>query len=418
MNAVRRHGVDVVLIALAIVVQTIPIDAGWLEHTYANGIYPALATTFVPLVNRVPFTLGDVFITLGGALLAIYWLVRRRRPGESAAGKLGALGLRTAAVLAVIVLWFNAAWALNYRRVPVVGRVAFDRARLTPANVSAFSAQIVAALNAAAPLAHARSESEPQMERALAQAFAPVVRRLGDRYAVVVSRPKATSFNRWFATAGIGGVWDPFAYETIVNSDFLPFERPFAIAHEWGHVAGFGDESDANLIAALTTLRSDDPFIRYSGLFWAYGFLPAGDRAKLALSPLVTADLRAAQARFERHYNPRIFALQWYLYDKYLRANRVGAGVVSYSLFVSVLVGTPLDRDGLPLVRLSSPRREVRAKPARVVREDRALRSGRQSQCGDGRAVRGVGVGNIGIVAAVHDSAARRLDLRRRRARA
>jgi hypothetical protein len=40
------------------------------------------------------------------------------------------------------------------------------------------------------------------------------------------------------------------------------------------------------------------------------------------------------------------------MYDKYLRANRVTAGVASYSLFVQVLVGTPLDADGLPLRRV------------------------------------------------------------------
>ena len=65
----------------------------------------------------------------------------------------------------------------------------------------------------------------------------------------------------------------------------------------------------------------------------------------------VEADLAAARRRFLSHYNPQIYAVQWALYDRYLRANRVAAGVVSYSLFVQVLVATPLDRDGLPLTR-------------------------------------------------------------------
>jgi hypothetical protein len=351
MNALRRHAVDVALVAAAALLQVVPLAPGWIENGYANGIYAGLARTFVPLSNGMPFAVGDaILIAIVGGLV-VYWVARLRRGPGSRLNRVAQALLRTAGVLAFVTLWFDCAWALNYRRVPVVQRVAFDPARLTPRNVEAFSAAIVADLNRTAPLAHARSEAEPELESALATAFAPVVLRLGDRYDVIVSRPKTTIFNWWFALAGIGGEWDPFAYETLLNAEFLPFERPFALAHEWGHVAGFGDESDANLIAALTTLRSKDALIHYSGLFWAYGFLPEEARRKLRVSPLVRADLAAASRRFLRRYNPRIYAFQWTMYDKYLRANRVTAGVVSYSLFVQVLAGTPLDRDGLPLAR-------------------------------------------------------------------
>lgn len=351
MRALHRFAPDLLLIAAAVVLQIAAVPARWIEEDYANGVYAGLARTFVPFANAVPFTIGDVIFAAIVLGIITYWIFGWRAGRGAWPGRAAVLLLRTAAVAACIVIWFDAAWALNYRRAPIVRRVAFDRTRLTPRDVAAFGARIVAELNATAPLAHAQHDTETQMEAALEGAFEPVVRRLGDRYDVIVSRPKSTIFDWWFGVAGIGGQWDPFAYETVLNAQFLPFERPFAIAHEWGHVAGFGDESDANLIAALTTMRAKDPFIRYSGLFWAYGFLPDGDRQAARLTPLVRADLAAARQRFFRTYNPHLYALQWYVYDKYLRANRVTAGVVSYSLFVQVLVGTPLDRDGLPLTR-------------------------------------------------------------------
>jgi hypothetical protein len=358
-----RFAPDVILITVALGLQIVALPAGWIENDYANGIYAGLARTFVPLANALPFTAGDGIFALIALGMIAAWIVGWRRGRGAWPGRVASLALHTAAVVAAIIIWFDAAWALNYRRAPIVRRVAFDPARLSARNVSAFSAEIVSALNATAPLAHARQETETDMERALAAAFEPVVRRLGDRYAVIVSRPKVTMFDGWFGMAGIGGQWDPFAYETVLNAQFLPFERPFAIAHEWGHVAGFGDESDANLIAALTTLRSKDPLIRYSGLFWAYGFLPDADRHAARLSPLVRADLAAARQRFMRTYNPRLYALQWYVYDKYLRANRVSAGVVSYTLFVQVLVGTPLDREGLPVATRTSDLFDTAARP-------------------------------------------------------
>jgi hypothetical protein len=352
MVALRRYGPDLVIILLAIVLQRFAFDPSWIEDGYANGVYAALAQTLVPMTNALPFTLTDLIF--GAIILGFVamWIVRLRRARGRRLIVLGELLLRTAAIAAVLAIWFDAAWGLNYRRAPVIARVAYDDARVTTPAVAAFAKSIVAELNATAPAAHLVHESDAEMREHLAAAFEPVVARLGDRWSVVVSRPK-TSFllDRWFAMAGIGGMWNPFSYETILNSEFLPFERPFALSHEWGHVAGFGDESDANLIAALTCLRSPDPFVRYSGLFWTYGFLPDDVRRDLAVSPLVLGDLRAAQHRFLQHYEAQLFTIQWFTYDKFLKANRVNAGVVSYSLFVRTIVGTPRDRDGLPLLR-------------------------------------------------------------------
>ena len=61
------------------------------------------------------------------------------------------------------------------------------------------------------------------------------------------------------------------------------------------------------------------------------------------------ADFNAGRDRFLRYYNPRLFRLSWGVYDHYLKANGVTGGIVSYSRFVQMIVGTTFDRDGLPL---------------------------------------------------------------------
>ena len=50
---------------------------------------------------------------------------------------------------------------------------------------------------------------------------------------------------------------DPFFLEVIVNPDVLPIERPFVVAHEWAHLAGYADESEANFVAWLTCAHGD-----------------------------------------------------------------------------------------------------------------------------------------------------------------
>jgi hypothetical protein len=362
---------DAALVALALLVTEAPWPAAVIERFYSNGLFAHLNATFVPLANAVPFAIGDVELTLAVLVPLALWIVRLRRARGRRVRTVLALTAHTAGYAAAIVLAFELLWALNYHRVPVAGRVDFDPARIDAASVSAFSDRIIGILNDDVVAAHTRAHSEtPDQTRAeLARDFAPVIARLGDVWPVAVTVPKTTVADRLYAMAGVGGQYDPWAFETLLAATFLPFEWPRALAHEWAHVAGFTDEGDANFIGTMTCLRSSDPLIRYSAAFWTYGELPAADRARTPIVPAVAADLAASNARFARYYNPRIFAISWHVYDRYLRASGVRAGVVSYSNDLRMLVGTRFDADGLPVALALAGERG--GEPARVLAQDR-----------------------------------------------
>ena len=347
----RALTIDAASIVLAFVVAGVPIPPATLEHVYSNGIYAHLNMALVPLSNAVPFAVGDLEAALVAALVIAGWTLTLRRARETRVRKVLLLCAHTAALAAAIVIAFNLLWGWNYRRAPVAARVDYVAARVTPAAVSAFADRIAAILNTDVEAAHARmrSESSAAMRAELARDFLPIVERLGDDWTPAVTVPKTTVAERLYEMAGVGGQYDPFAFETLLNATFLPFEVPRALAHEWSHAAGFGDEGDANLIGTLTCLRSTDPLIRYSGAYWTYGELPASDRRRIHLKPAVLADFAAGRERFERYYNPRLFAFSWNVYDRYLRANGVTGGVVSYSRYLQLLVGTAFDAGGLPI---------------------------------------------------------------------
>jgi hypothetical protein len=347
----RALAIDAALIVLAFVVTNAQIPAAAIEHVYANGAFAWMNAAFVPLSNALPFALGDLEAVLIIALLAGGWIAGLRRARGRRRRAVLLLLAHTAALAAAIVIAFNLLWGWNYRRLPVAARVDYDSARVTTARVSAFADRIAGILNADVGPAHERMRSEsPAATRAeLARDFLPVVARLGDTWPVAVTAPKTTVAERVYEMAGVGGQYDPFAFETLLNAAFLPFEVPRALAHEWSHAAGFGDEGDANLIGTLTCLRSSDPLIRYSGAYWTYGELPESDRRRLHLVPAVVADFNAGRERFLRYYNPRLFTISWGFYDRYLRANGVAGGVVSYSRFIRLLVGTTFDASGLPV---------------------------------------------------------------------
>lgn len=348
--------VDIGLIALAFFVATVPLPPHALEHAYTDRAYATLNLTFVPLANRVPFALGDLEVALVAALVIAGWIAGLRRASEARWVVVLRLIAHTIALAAVITIAFNLLWGWNYRRAPVEARIDYDPSRVTPARVSAFADRIGRILNEDVGPAHQRmaTESSAAMRAELARDFLPIVARLGDTWVPALTVPKTTFAERLYEMAGVGGQYDPFAFETILNASFLPFEVPRALAHEWTHVAGFGDEGDANFVGTVTCLRSTDPLIRYSAAYWTYGELPASDRRRIHLVPAVVADFKAGNARFLRYYNPGLFTFSWTVYDRYLRTNGVAGGVVSYSHDLRLLVGTRFDASGLPVARPST----------------------------------------------------------------
>jgi hypothetical protein len=349
----RAFALDALALVLAWTVSSAPLPRGWIEQGYANGMFAALNRALVPLSDRIPFAAGDAESLVVLVALVVWWVrALRRAPRGRKLRAVAALFAHTAGFVALGIVVFELAWGLNYRRATVVTRIDYSDARVTDAAVAAFSKRIVATLNTDVAAAHAET-----LDRAkLRAAFEPIVHRLGDDWDVAVTVPKTTLLDAYYEAAGIGGQYSPFAFETLLNASFLPVEVPRALAHEWAHVGGFTDEGDANYIGTLACLRSDDALIRYSGAFWTYGDLPEAQRRRLRLDPRVVADFRASRERFLRHYKPRLFALQWNFYDRFLRSNGVRGGVASYGFFLKLLVGTPLDAQGLPVIRSGATR--------------------------------------------------------------
>ena len=116
------------------------------------------------------------------------------------------------------------------------------------------------------------------------------------------------------------------------------------LAHEWAHLAGYADESEANFVAWLTCARGD-ALARYSGWLALYAHLsdalPREDRRALADGSRAgpREDLLAINARLLRSA-PVVRRAAREVYDSYLKANRVEKGIESYDAVVRLMLGT------------------------------------------------------------------------------
>lgn len=331
-----------VIFALAIVLAVAPLPDVFIERWYSTGLFPAVQRRVTPASNLVPFAIFDALWV--GAVAATVVMVRRR-VRESGWGR---GGLRSAvAVLrasAIVYLLFLVMWGLNYRRVPVIERVVFDPDRVTAEGSMALGDWAVNELNAR----YAESHASPMSIDALHRAFEEAHHALGGG-TIAFGRPKQTLLGWYFHKAAIAGMTDPFLLETMVAPDLIDAERPFVIAHEWAHLAGYADESEANFIAYLACRRGDAA-ARYSAALMTLGYAAPRRALRDALDIGPRIDLYAIRMRYARTSGALRFAAREG-YDKYLKANRVEKGVESYDAVVQLILGTIFDSQGNPRLR-------------------------------------------------------------------
>ena len=335
-------------IVVALLGLAVPLPAALVETYYSRGFYIHLQRIVTPISNLVPFALLDV----AGVVAIVVWLAHSRRivrPGRRLAG-LGLLTFRFAVFAAVIYVIFLAAWGLNYRRVALEQKLAFDESAVTRDAARTLAAEAVRLVNDGYAGAHAGPESS-----ALEQSFADAQRRLGDHVIAEPGVPKKSLLGLYFRWAAIDGMTDPFFLEVIVNPDVLPVERPFVVAHEWAHLAGYADESEANFVAWLACARGDAA-ARYSGWLALYAHLsnalPRDDRRALAEQdgPGPRQDLIAINARLLRS-TPVVRRAARDVYDSYLKANRVERGILSYDAVVRLVLGARFDEAWVPSLK-------------------------------------------------------------------
>ena len=170
---------------------------------------------------------------------------------------------------AVCYLGFLATWGLNYRRVALADKLEFDARRVSPEAAEALAMRAVGEVNSLYSSAHAADADAAAVDPSLPDAFQRAQQELGARWRAEPARPKRSLLDLYFKRASVDGMTDPYFLETLVASDLLPFERAFVVAHEWGHLAGFADEGEANFLGWRACLNGSKAAQYSAGCFSA-----------------------------------------------------------------------------------------------------------------------------------------------------
>jgi hypothetical protein len=353
-----RRVFQIVLIAAALCVAVVPLPRSAVERVYSRGVYRVIQPRLTGFSNHLTFALFDAALLGLVVLLTAMWVVQlRSQSRRRVRGTIGGLILDSASIAAVVYFWFLAAWGLNYQREPLRSQLDFQEERITGEALRDLARRDADEMNRLYEPAHRTGWPElPDMGPSLGAPFDRAQRDLAMPWRAAPGRPKASLLDFYFRRVAVDGMTDPFFLETLANQSLLPFERSFVVAHEWGHLAGYGDESEANFLAWLICMRGAERD-QYSAWISLYGTvvsaLPQDERATIAerLQPGPQRDLRAVAARIATQVNPLASRAGYAMYDRFLKANRVRAGVRSYNEVLRLLLGTRFNADGSPALR-------------------------------------------------------------------
>ncbi|MCO5170581.1 MAG: DUF3810 domain-containing protein [Planctomycetes bacterium] len=340
--------------------------AGAVEVVYGQALFPVVARVHAaldatPLSPGVTIVVALLAYIVAGGVRAVRTTPRAASslPGPvvaaaaapPAAGGAGrfcrAAAWRLVLVAAALAHAFSPSWGLNYRR-PSVG----ERLGLLPGPAPTTAAPVTAvgdatrerdARSSAAALGRTADRvvratnaarvrwGDPDLvalERAVDDAVQRTLRDLGLAEAAVPGRRVRLLPRRLMAVGGWAGVTLPWTTEAMIDPAIDPRSVPHCMAHEKAHQAGFAREADANFVAWLALVRSDDPRLRYSTLFFVVDLFV--DDSQVPLEPDVLADAREAVAIQEAVQVPAVRRASERVYDTYLRANEVQAGIADY----------------------------------------------------------------------------------------
>jgi hypothetical protein len=342
---------DVTAIVAAVAIRIASPSPGWIETHYANGAYPAIDRVVRTITGPLPFCLGDVLLLVAVAWLVAFWIRSvGRAPRALRLRAVLRAALRSVAVLCAIFVWFMLSWALNYGRVPLADKIPVHNERTDEDSVAAFADRTTDRLTRLADAAHRETLDDVQMGRRLVPTFEATIARLGDGASFAPPRIKPTIFQITMQLSATTGFTDPWTHEVNVDRSLFAFERPAVYAHEWAHISGFADESEANFISVIACTTSHDPLLEYSGWLLVWENLPQDVHLTHRMGRTAYADIQAIRARYLKNVNQQVERVSRVAYDRYLKSNRVKAGYASYRLFIRWMTGADFDRDGLPLV--------------------------------------------------------------------
>lgn len=311
---------------------------------YMKWVYPTLSAWLSGLASVVPYSLEEWLVVGVIAAALLYPVVARCskwfRHTWLCIAKNYLLGT------AWLYVWFYLGWGMSYYRSSIYERLEVEPSEYSEKRFTTYLDGYVEELNQL--YTDQFDFDTEELEAGVKEFYSGVGKEVGLAVPKSYQHPKSLLFNGLYSSVGVLGYMGPFFVETQLNEELLAVQYPFSYAHEYAHLLGISSEAEANFWAFQACKASNRVDVRYSGYF---GLLPyvlsnaatllSEDRFKAliaAIRPEVLEQARAKSSYWSERYSPLVGQVQSWLYNQFLKGNKIASGRKNYAEVVGLLI--------------------------------------------------------------------------------
>lgn len=351
------YGIALCCLVLLIVQSVSVAFSDWFNLYISAPIRGLLAALTAPL----PFSLGELIIWLLplGLGLALYHGIRHRCDTWRASGVfIGILFSIILTVFSLFVLGFSA----GYRNTTLDKRLELEQESVSDEELRDTAKYLQQQLNATVSQITFEREgfsvmpwSLDEMNQKLSAAYDSFC-ATHDFIKDNAGQPKPVLASEALSYLHITGVYSFFTGEANINVNFPDYTIPYTAAHEMAHQRGIAREDEANMIAFLVCLESDDSYIRYSALLNMYEYVANAlydanasmlRSVNSSLDASVRGEMSAYNDFYETYRDSTASKVSGTVNNTYLQSQQVPAGTKSYGMVVDLTVAWCKTRPGL-----------------------------------------------------------------------
>jgi len=337
-----------------IVVKLLSFFPEFTERWYSNGIYPYLSGVSRNVFGLFGFSIGDIIYGIA-IFMGLRWLWQRRKTWRQAY-KYNLVTM--VATLSIIYFLFNALWAFNYHRVPLYKKMNIEK-KYTLAELTSFTKKLIVKTNALQVSITKNDSTKVVVPYNVSKIYNQSVIAYGSLskqfpdFKYEHASIKSSLFSVPLSYMGFGGYLNPFTNEAQVNSKLPLYNLPTTTCHEMAHQIGYANESEANFIGFMASVKSNDPYFQYSGYSFALKYCMRNitkfdKKTAKNLAPLINKGILGnfeESEQFNKKYQSFVESIFKYIYDNYLKMNRQKDGLETYSKFVGLMVNYYSDKE-------------------------------------------------------------------------
>ena len=306
---------------------------------------------FAKISNIFPFSLAEILIYLS-VPLAVWIAVVAIKKNKTLPCKLlfilGTLGK----ILIIIYVIFIITFAPGYNAKGLDEKLGFEKKEVSAGELYDTLLYVIEMTNKYVDEISFTDSGASELPFTLSELSDELCLAYNDVYSkfnmsgTFTSKVKPLIISPYMTYTHISGVYSFFTGEANLNTNYPEFINVFSTAHEFAHQRGIAREDEANFMAYLICISSNDSYVRYCGYLNMYEYLSNAlysadkDLYKEAVSRLSDAavnELKAYSKFFDKYRNDTVSVVSDTVNDAYLKSQGT-QGSVSYGMVVDLAV--------------------------------------------------------------------------------